>query len=94
MATFSNQHFSNQVVHIDGNQYFGCTFTNCQMVYSGGELPVMDSNTFDGGNWGLDGSAVRTITYLRNLYFGGMRPLVENLFKQITTPGPDIPSTH
>ena len=37
MATFQDQTIGHQTVVLDGNEYIGCRFENCQMMYRGGD---------------------------------------------------------
>jgi hypothetical protein len=90
-ATFSDQH-----VMVDGNQYFGCNFTRCEMIYAGGDMPQLGSlnappNKFDSCTWRFDGPAERTVDFMRRLYEGGFQDLIERTFDSIRgKPGPGV----
>lgn len=77
MAMFQNQSFTNEVVELDGNRYESCMFTNCQLVYRGGELPNFVRCEFEGVNIQLEDGAFRTLEYLTALNKGGFSKQVE-----------------
>jgi len=52
---------------LDGKIYKQCTFTNCTLVYSGGDLPVMDACRFDLCQWEFSDAANRTLNFLGGL---------------------------
>jgi hypothetical protein len=85
MTTYQNALFAQQNVIVDGNRYVGCTFSNCGLVYDGGELPVFDRCTFQGISVQLGGSALTTVRYLSGLHQGGLAKPVEALLNRIET---------
>ena len=48
-------------VALDGNEYCGCKFVRCTMVYAGGTPPTMVDCLFTQSSWEFDGAAARTI---------------------------------
>jgi hypothetical protein len=77
MATFQNQSFTNTAVEVDGNRFEACVFTNCRLLYRGGELPNFVRCEFEGVNIQLEDGAYRTLDYLTALYKGGFTKQVE-----------------
>lgn len=53
------------------------------MVFSGGKLPILISNTFTDCSWEFDGPAARALAFLSALYASGGGDVVENLFSMI-----------
>ncbi len=70
---------------MDGQTYIDCEFKNCQLMYSGGELPGFDACQFHGCLWHLDGAARRTFAYLRLLHGTGDKSLAEGIMRQISS---------
>jgi hypothetical protein len=85
--TYTDQHFENQTVHVDGNRYVNCTFDLCKLVYSGGDQPYLKYTTTD-CYWTLDGAAKRTIEFLAVMYHSEPRgrKFVEHIIEQIVNP--------
>lgn len=83
MATFQNKSFTNQTVLVDGNRYELCSFSNCSLVYQGGELPTFDRCMFRAGTIQLDGAAYQTVKYLNGLYRGGLAASVDAVLKEV-----------
>ena len=78
--------FDHEPVHVDGNSYRNCHFEQCTLIYSGGEIPRLENNSFTECRWVFDGAAVRTMAFLRDLYHRGGeggRALVDNAFETI-----------
>jgi hypothetical protein len=80
---------SNVTETIDGNQYVNCRFENCQLVFSGGELPTINSCHFDNCRWQFEEAAERTLLFMKNLYHGmgpGGVELIEATLNAIREP--------
>jgi hypothetical protein len=85
MAVFKELTKANECVALDDNEFIDCKFNNCELVYSGGELPKLQRCDFSQCSWKLDDAAKRTILFLRSIYHsgpGGME-LVEGTLKHI-----------
>jgi hypothetical protein len=85
VATFQKQHFTEEKLAIDGNRYEACIFTNCELVYAGGDLPVFANCTFPGSKIQLGGAAFATVEYLKRLNAAGARSSVDKLIQSIET---------
>lgn len=83
MTTFQNQSYRDQTISVDGNRYENCTFTECVLSYSGGDLPTFDRCTFTRTNIQLGGAALATTRYLRGLYQGGLTTQVEGVLGRV-----------
>lgn len=83
MATYQNQTFNNQSVDIDGNRYEACRFTNCRLVYKGGNLPQFVRCTFSGSDIQLEDAAQATVKYLEGLHRGGLVGPVDTVLNDI-----------
>jgi hypothetical protein len=71
MATHNGQTFTGTTEVLDGNVYDGCVFTNCVLVYRGGDLPQMTHTRADACQWRLEDAAGRTVLLLKGLAQAG-----------------------
>lgn len=81
-----NEHIQKQRVELDGQEFLKCRFEECQMVYSGGPLPVLEGCVFHACRFGFEGAADRTIHMMKGLYHGlgeGGRTLINKTFEKI-----------
>jgi hypothetical protein len=84
MALFENQTFTDEVIHLDGNEYNSCRFQGCQIVFSAVAPVRMNSATFHGCSWDLQGAARLTLEFISGVYrIKGMQEFVENTFENI-----------
>ncbi len=72
MATFQNETFANKNIVVDGNVYTACTFSNCALIYKGGDLPTFDRCKFSSTGLQLDDAAQDTLDYLSTLSAAGL----------------------
>ncbi|NDJ84934.1 MAG: hypothetical protein GYB66_03520 [Chloroflexi bacterium] len=91
MSTIQNKTFSNEVIVVDGNRYEVCSFTNCRLVYQGGELPSFVRCEFEVVNIQLEDSAFNTLKYLTGLYSGGLSEAVEDTLTVVERGKPEEP---
>ena len=85
----TNQTIAEKPEIIDGNQYDGCTFDRCKVIYRGGALPSIENCSFNDCTWHFEESAERTLVFLRMLYHGmgeGGAALVDSALNQIRQP--------
>jgi len=92
MARYEKQSFTNQEVVLDGNQYIGCVFNRCVLVFSGGGLPVLERCTFNSTRIRLDGAAQETLSYLGILSKAGLYANVGGVVTNIKKGVLPIPS--
>jgi hypothetical protein len=69
--------FENQKIVVDGQEYEGCTFVECELIYCGGEPPSLSNDEFVRCTWHLADAALRTLGFFAVLNMSGMRELVE-----------------
>jgi hypothetical protein len=88
MAVFTDLTKENETVVLDGNEFVGCTFQSCKLVYKGGELPRLQRCHFARCSWHLEEAAQRTIQFLRGIYHSGPggRDLIEDTLRHIRIP--------
>jgi hypothetical protein len=60
-----------ETIYMDGKRYLNCIFTECKIVYGGGDV-MWENTQFVNCQLVFDGAAQRTIAYLTNL--GLMKP--------------------
>lgn len=92
MARYEKQSFTNQEVILDGNQYIGCVFNRCVLVFSGGGLPTLERCTFNSTRIQLDGAAQETLSYLGILSKAGLYANVGGVVTNIKKGVLPIPS--
>jgi hypothetical protein len=77
MAKHHKTTFTDESLVVDGNEYTGCRFVRCEIIFAGGSLPTMDSNFFDECRWKFDGPAARAIQFMAALYKGGAKTVID-----------------
>ncbi len=83
---FDNKSFFHEKIVLDGNEYHGCTFLHCELMYCGGDGVVLHECLFKESNFGFGGPAAKTMKFLEVLYHGLGEPgvrLVEQTFTNI-----------
>lgn len=65
MQSIENDSKTGAVIHIDGKLFINCTFTKCQIIYSGGDFGWRNT-TFNDCQVSLEGPASRTANFLRS----------------------------
>ena len=65
MIVVEGQTITGRRVVVDGNQYVGCLFVDCQLVYRGGECRFQSKTRRC--SWFFEGPARNTIRILREL---------------------------
>ncbi len=80
---YSNQPFTNEPINLDDNTYIGCTFSHCEIIYSGGAIPTLTNNSFSDCSWTFDGAAARTLAFMAALYTGGGKAVIEHTLDNI-----------
>ena len=75
--------FANQRVELDGNEFVSCVFNDCEMVYAGGQPPVLDSCSFANPKFTFTGAASNTLSFIRAMYTGGFKPIVDGTIDSI-----------
>ncbi|HBX8267998.1 MULTISPECIES: hypothetical protein [Klebsiella] len=70
MIKFENKTFANETIFIDAKEFIGCTFTECQIVFYGFRMPIVQGCFFDRCDWRLTGAAQETLIFLKQMNFG------------------------
>ncbi len=83
MAKHLKTTFSNSRVILDGNDYDGCTFTNCDLVYTGKRLPNFKDCVFNSPRFGFEDAAGDTMIFLQTLYRSGAAAFVEAILEGV-----------
>ena len=71
MEAVENKTFRGVTVHMDGKTFLKCVFTDCRLIYSGGDFAWRET-TFTDCQISFEGSAKRTVEYLG--YFKMLNP--------------------
>ena len=71
---YQNQIFTEgKEVHLDGNEFHGCTFNRCKLIFSGGQFLLAGNAIFvDCVQFELRGPAGATLEFLRALRAGDL----------------------
>lgn len=83
---YDNKSFFRERVVVDGNEYRGCTFSNCQLIYRAEEMFILVDCLVQNPQWVFDGPAANTIKFLMEAYHKMGEPgvrLVEETFNNI-----------
>jgi hypothetical protein len=85
MAVHNRTSFANQDVELDGNTFEACSFTNCRLVYRGGQPPTLIHSLVDPHCvWTMKDEAANTMKLLQSLHAHGHSQVVQNVFDKIT----------
>jgi hypothetical protein len=57
------KHFEHERIVLGEERYQGCTFINCELVYDGQPVQLLD-NTFADCHWSFEGAAGSTLDFL------------------------------
>ena len=86
---YQDQEFHGKIIVVDGDQFIGCDFYGCILQFCGGTVPVMHNVNFDKEcRWEFVQAASNTTTFMRHLYHGGAKKLIENTFESIRKDAP------
>ncbi len=83
MAQHQGATFANETVALDGNDYLNCTFTNCEIVFSGTASVNLNGVNFNDCRWTFEGPAGMTVNFMTALYQAGMTELIDQTFENI-----------
>ena len=83
---YEKETFSNVIIELDDNEFVGCHFEDCELVYSGFTPPVLYGCSFVRASFTFAGSAENTLRFLADLYASSGaegRQLIEDTFDSI-----------
>src|SRR5438067_805199 len=83
---YDNKSFFRERMILDGNEYRGCTFSRCQLVFRGEQTFVIVDCLIQNPQWVAEGPAANTIKFLTEAYHNLGEPgirLVEETFNNI-----------
>jgi len=81
--TFVEKTFIGKSLEMDGKSFNNCVFQQCNLVYSGGNPPVLNGCSFNNCSWQFGGAAARTLGFFAGLYSGGFDQMVEATFQSV-----------
>jgi len=83
---YDNKSFFGERIIIDGNEYRGCTFSRCELVFRGEQPLIIVECLFHNPRWIAEGPAANTLKFLAEAYHkmgeSGIR-MVEDTFNNI-----------
>ncbi len=82
---YENETFTGSSVDLDGNEFIGCSFEKCTIVYSGGKPPLIGRCTFSDQRFEFRGAAANTVEFLKAMTApdSGMKDLVRHTFPEL-----------
>ena len=85
MAEYINQRLRGTIL-LDGNTFRGCDFSDCEVIYSGGQPPVMTQNQFQNAKFSFQGPAANTVRFLMAMArpTSGLQKLIRNTFRVLS----------
>ena len=92
--TYSGRSFRDERIVVDGGSFTSCEMENCEIVYSGGDLPSFVDCSISNCQFMLRGAAQRTMVWLSLMYneMGdpGLQQLVERWFNDVKIGPPPV----
>jgi hypothetical protein len=88
---YANKKFKDETVDLDGNQFVGCSFEGCKLMYYGGPIPFFDSCKFGDSSFMFEKGAGNAVEFLRELYHCGLHQNVEAFFEDLRKNPPAAP---
>jgi hypothetical protein len=82
-----NVAFTDSDVELD--EFIKCKFTNCNLDYRGGKVPMIRECSFDRPRISLADAAENTLGFMYALYHGGFKIIIEATFDNIRKHQPD-----
>lgn len=76
--------YTQETVLLDGEAFDGCEFTDCRLVYAGGDAPSFTDCRFNDCEWKFEDAAARTLGYLKLIWSAGAKSAVQSTIKDIT----------
>ncbi len=83
---YKSEKFENTTVALDGNTFEDCEFVNCILEYSGGKPPKMISCGLTKSTFSFSDQAADTVEFMKAMYHGGFKTVIEETFEQIRNP--------
>ena len=83
MALFQNTTFRDDTVVLDDNEFEGCEFHNCRLVYRGTAPVKMKDCSLFGHRLVFEGAAQNTLGFLSTLYHSIFQKDINDIFKEI-----------
>lgn len=83
MAVHEHKTYANETVVLDGQDFSGCEFHHCTLVYRAQEAVKLEHCHIIGCTWRFEDAAHRTVSMLKALYLSGARgkETVESIFR-------------
>jgi len=86
MAVHRNANIERQTVILDGNEYHGCTFNHCNLIYKAQDAVKLEHCHIVGCTWQFEDAALRAVTLLKGIYLSGGshgKEVVEAIFRSV-----------
>jgi hypothetical protein len=81
MVLHDKEVFKDTRVVLDGGHFVNCMFTNCEIVYGGGQMGF-EKNLLSGCRFSFDEAAARTVEFMKGMYKDAPE-LIEATFRHI-----------
>jgi hypothetical protein len=83
MPDVEGRTYQGGTVETDGTKFTDCTFDSVELRYGGGEHPVFERCTFNGGaSWRFTGAGLRTVQFLQQIVNSdGGKDFIDDIFQ-------------
>ena len=84
MSRYKKQSFKNADIELDENEFVGCKFEGCTLIYHGGKPPRINGCSFSSDiRISFEGAAGDTVALMTALYHCGLQPIIEDTINNI-----------
>lgn len=80
----SDSKFAGGKFTLDGGRFVRTTFEGVELLYSGGDLPIIEDCVFTGCTFAFAGPAANTLEFLTSLYKSGGTTVIQDLIRHIS----------
>ena len=69
-------------IDLDGNEFIGCSFDKCTLIYSGGKPPLINDCSFNNVRFKFRGPAKNTVAFLKAMASpdSGLQKVIRDTF--------------
>lgn len=82
---YKNKPFNKVTVELDGNTFDTCKFKGCVLEFSGGKPPTITNCDLSDSSFSFTDQAADTVQFMKAMYHGGFKEVIEETFEQIRT---------
>ncbi len=83
MTRYEKRAFEDEDVLLDGHEYINCRFNRCRILFGASGPVNLTGNGFSECKWEFTGAAAQTLAFLKAMYTGGGRDLVDKTLEDV-----------